>query len=973
MQALLRLMGRAVARHPGLLLALLLVTTLVLGGLATRLEVETDITGFAADTPLAQGFDRIEEEFGGRGSRIQVIIDAGPGGNVLTREGLALAEQVEEVARDTPELARHLAPDGLAGPSVVSYALPFASSLDGFDGTIDELPEAWVATTVADTLDRAGDRIEPLLSDDADLAAGTARAGLVSVELEPDLDGAIVRDANLAFRAALGELDPGWLDVRPFSFALLTEDIEEGLFEDLPLLMTASFLLIIVILWLLFRKVSDVALGVAAMGLAIVWMTGAAVLLGPGFLGVAGEFSQIAVAVPVLLVGLGIDYTVHLVARYRENLAAGHDPPRSAEIAMRTVGVALVLATVTTVVGFLSNLVTPVPPIADFGMFAAAGIVAAFLVTGLLVPGVRALLDRRRGGRYVAALTGASGRRNDGVARLGEVLGRVAGLAARVPVAMLAVAAVLAGVGVWAASDLDTEFSQEDFIPADSEAGQLIDLMNARFGGDVSERTFVLIDGDLTDVEVANAIIDARDRMADTPDVVLAAGVAEVSSPPTLIEMFDEEAEDARERLAAQLDAFADPEEAAAGIALPTIRGPADLPGQLRDEVGDADADVLEGFGDDLGGLERRLPPGVTTTDAFLRVLPADDLEAELRQGFADQLRENVPAGVDDEVLVAAAALEPSEVDRGTLAALGFPVAELSADALDLIDTSRELRALGWDGERISADADLDALYDVLAREAPTELAGVLSEDRRSGLLAISTTAGQPRAEELSAALEVDLAPLVGAGVDLLVVSEPLLLEETLTTLADAQTTAIVISLLAAALLMVGYYGGVYRRPTLGVIAMVPSLLAVVFTLGTMRAIGLSYNALTATVASIAIGIGVPYGIHVTNRFIEERRTAPDATTGIRGTIVHTGAALAGSAITTASAFGVLSLSNLLPLRQFGIITAIVIVYALVSALLAETSCLVLWDRHRRRRDGGASLPPPPAAERAMPAPVGGR
>lgn len=950
MQWLLRVMGRAVSRHPGLLIALLVVATLVLGGLASQLEVETDITEFAADTPLAQGFDRIEDEFGGRGTQIQVIVDAGRGGNVLAPAGLAVAERIEDLAHDTPEIEANLAPEGFAGPAVVSYARPFVASFGGFDADVADLPAPFVASFVRDTLDSVGERIEPLLSTDADLATGTARAGLVSVELDPDLDDDTLRAASLALRDALAGEDFGWFDVRPFSFVLLTDDIEQGLFEDLPVLMAASFLLIIVILWLLFRRVSDVALGVAAMGLAVVWMTGAAVLLGPGFLGVAGEFNQIAVAVPVLLVGLGIDYTVHLVVRYRENLAGGHDPPQAAEVAIRTVGVALVLATITTVAGFLSNLVTPLPPIADFGMFAAAGIVAAFLVTGLLVPGVRALVDRRRTARGLP-VAGATGMQSDGVTRLGEVLGRLAVVAARAPVMVLGVTAALAVVGIVAATDLDTEFSQEDFIPADSDAGQLLELMDTRFGGDVSERTFVLVDGDLTDTEVANAILDARAGLSDVPDVVTAGGVAELRAPPTVVELIVDEAEDAQERLAGQLTSFADPDGAAADLPLPAIRGPDDLPADLRDEADGADDDVLDGFAGDLTGLDRRLPPGTTSTDALLRALPADELEAAVRDALADELRAAAPDGATDDVLAAAAALDPAEIDRATLAELGFPVAELDGDTLDLIDTAARLRALGWDGERVAADADLAALYDVVAEEAPAELDGVLAADRRSGLMSISTTAGQPRAAQLATGLQDGLAPLRGTGAELLVVSEPLLLEETLATLADAQTTAIVISLLAAGLLMVGYYGLVHRRPGLGAIAMVPSLLAVVYTLGTMRLIGLSYNALTATVASIAIGIGVPYGIHVTNRFVEERRTTHDPTATIRGTMTNTGAALAGSAITTASAFGVLSLSNLGPLRQFGIISAIVIVFALLAAVLAESSCLVLWDRRRRRRE----------------------
>ncbi len=959
---LLELMGRLVARHPGTLFALLVVVTLVAGGLATQLRIDTDITEFAGDTPIAQSYEEVTGRFDGYGTSIQVVVDAGRGGDVLSPAGLAVARRIEELATATTGIAEALATEGAAGSRVISYATPAEAALTGLGDDLDAVPAGLADGVIEEAFARAGERIAPLLSTDADLTAGTARAGLVVVRLDPGLSDDARLEASLALRDVLRDEDLGWFEVRAFSFPLIAQDIDDGLLEDLPVLLIASFLLIVVILWLLFRRVSDLALGVLAIAVAIVWMAGGAVLLGPDFLGVTGGFSQIAVAVPVLLVGLGIDYTVHLLARYRECLAAGSRPPRAARTTMTTVGLALILATATTVVGFLSNLATPLPPIADFGVFAAVGILAAFLVTGLLVPGARVLLDRRR---PAGAADAGSG---DGIGRLGAALSRFAGVASRAPVVVLAVAGVLAVGAMVAAGGLDTEFSQEDFIPAGSDAEQLIEIVEQRFGGDVSERTLVLVEGDLTDPAVAGAILDVRQRLAGVEHVVSAGGLAEVTSAPTLVEELDTEASGAAERLAAQLDTFVDPEATVDELPLREVRHPDELPADARQQAGEAAAADVPG---DLTRLERRLPTGLAAGEALLRALPGADLDAAVRTGLVEELRAGTPVGVDDEVLAAAAELTPEEIDGAVLEALGFPTAELDTDLLAQVDVGRELRAAGWDGEGFAPDADLEAIYDVVEAAAPAALAGVLSGDRTSGLLSVATLGGQQHAVELVAALEAALAPLEATGVQLLVVSEPLLLADTLRVLADAQTVAIAFSLVAAAALMVGYYGLARRRPTLGVIAMTPAVLAVVLTLGTMRVLGLSYNALTATVAAIAIGIGVPYGIHLTNRFSEERLRASGPAAALHETVSHTGSALAGSAITTASAFGVLTLSNLVPLRQFGLITAIVIAYALLAALFVESSLLVLFDRRQRRREGAAA--PAPTVGEPEPSRVGVR
>jgi uncharacterized protein len=95
----------------------------------------------------------------------------------------------------------------------------------------------------------------------------------------------------------------------------------------------------------------------------------------------------------------------------------------------------------------------------------------------------------------------------------------------------------------------------------------------------------------------------------------------------------------------------------------------------------------------------------------------------------------------------------------------------------------------------------------------------------------------------------------------------------------------------------------------------------------------------------------VPYTIHITNRYQEDRLVHADPGEALRSTVRHTGGALAGSALTTCAGFGILITSTLTPFRQFGFVTALTILYALVGGVLVQPSLLVLWDRWQRRRD----------------------
>lgn len=121
----------------------------------------------------------------------------------------------------------------------------------------------------------------------------------------------------------------------------------------------------------------------------------------------------------------------------------------------------------------------------------------------------------------------------------------------------------------------------------------------------------------------------------------------------------------------------------------------------------------------------------------------------------------------------------------------------------------------------------------------------------------------------------------------------------------------------------------------------------VAWVFGIMAAIGIPFNVLTAMVSALAIGIGVPFGIHVVNRFLEDRRTHPDVEAAMTDTLRNTGGALVGSALTTMAGFGMLVFSTISPFRQFGIVLALTIGLALLSSVMVLPAMLALWARRQ--------------------------
>ena len=135
--------------------------------------------------------------------------------------------------------------------------------------------------------------------------------------------------------------------------------------------------------------------------------------------------------------------------------------------------------------------------------------------------------------------------------------------------------------------------------------------------------------------------------------------------------------------------------------------------------------------------------------------------------------------------------------------------------------------------------------------------------------------------------------------------------------LADSQTKSLLLTLVVATVVLMISFWFENRRPLPWVVlTMLPVALVVFWTYGLMYATGIPFGPVTATLAALAVGIGVPYTIHIARRFEEDRVRFEDLKDALRSTSRHTGGALAGSAFTTMAGFGILMTSTLDPPSQ---------------------------------------------------------
>lgn len=297
------------------------------------------------------------------------------------------------------------------------------------------------------------------------------------------------------------ELESTRMDV--IAADLTSREILQATQGSMGILLPAAFALVVIVLALVYRNVANMLISLTALGLAILWTYGTGTAA--GFV-----FNPMTLAVPVVIVGLGVDYGIHLTLRYREEISDGASPRDSARVAVTWVGSALLIATVTTVVAFMSNMVSDMSAIREFGILCSFGVVSAFIIMLTFVPSVRQLLD----GRSSAKTGEKAGKKGTDRLRASAALGAGATAAEHHP-RIIVVGTVLVTIGaLLAASQLDTRFELEDFLPEDLTYTQNIRFVMDNFNTSTSAAQ-ILLKGNVQQAEVLKAMEMATLNMLD--------------------------------------------------------------------------------------------------------------------------------------------------------------------------------------------------------------------------------------------------------------------------------------------------------------------------------------------------------------------------------------------------------------------------------------------------------------------------
>ncbi len=375
--------------------------------------------------------------------------------------------------------------------------------------------ETMIASMDPSSISAAKEQMKKMISEDFDPAVPEASASLMIINLngtqkagegDKEFSDRMVR-IHLKIKGIADSFDGGG-EYLVMSLRLMDEDMKETMDETSKVLLPVVFILVILILLVIFRSFLDTLLGLIGLFMAIIWTYGFGVMANM-------TFNQISTTVAVLIVGLGIDYAIHTIMRYREEIRAGKDV-KKATISMEAhLGMALILTTVTTIVSFLSNISSPIPPLRDFGIMNAFGIFSAFIINLTFIPSAKVIIDGRREKKGLEVIKERGKRTESGLLVLNRILAVGAIGAEHHPYKVLGIVIVISLASLYGATNLDTNFSESDFLPENSISAETMTYIMEHFQSSAMEDSYILIKGDLTSPELLRAIENTRAEMAD--------------------------------------------------------------------------------------------------------------------------------------------------------------------------------------------------------------------------------------------------------------------------------------------------------------------------------------------------------------------------------------------------------------------------------------------------------------------------
>ncbi|NOX36056.1 MAG: RND family transporter [Calditrichaeota bacterium] len=743
-------------------------------------------------------------------------------------------------------------------------------------------------------------------------------------------------------------------------------EINQIIIRDMIQLIPVVVIMLVGMLYFSFRTLRGVLLPLTTVLISTVWAMGLM-----AFLGI--ELSIISNIMPVILIAIGSAYGIHMIARYKEKVRDCPDKSRCVQQALAEVGVPILLAGVTTLIGFFSFAGSYLTSVTHFGIFTGIGVAFALVISLTVIPSVLSYLPLPR------VITQSSQREDHLLIRL---MDRLAIWVVHWKKGIVWGSVILMVVALWGLPRLHREVNIMEYFPEDTDIRIAEKMMEIHFGG--STPIQIVVQGDLKHPAVLKEMRRLERFLKTVPYVSQPQSVADLICEMNRVMNHHYTIPATRDQVA-NLWFFIESEP----IMVQLVNADASE-GIIQANLGTMDTKkILQTVNRINAYLEHRL-------DSVRVMVPTNALRQEAaRRWIFQRIRENIlweVAWRDAGAVVDTLALDRAIAAVWERPRVSFPpdrLEKISRDLMFFFEEDAEIEIVdSWRIRKITTRI-IDYLRNgqvvpqetlvawirqyagAVAREDPeavTETAyslsrmleefveyqriqqaveqilplfpGVLQRDRsfrealRDCLWLLNDdwiALPQELANQLGMAGEPVRLRMIQSGLPTIFVR----LDQSLLK-SQIQSLAIAFGLVALILMFQ------LRSITGGLMAISPIAITVLFNFALMAYLDVPLDNATMMIASIAIGIGIDYAIHFTSRFKMELERQPTSVEALEQTLTTTGRAILINALSVALGFIILVFARLIPIQRFGWLTATTMLFSAGGAILFLPALILL-------------------------------
>ena len=154
---------------------------------------------------------------------------------------------------------------------------------------------------------------------------------------------------------------------------------KQALMNDSVIFISLMMIVIMIVLFILFRRISGVILPLSCVSLTLIMTVSLMSIF-------SAPFTMATQIMPTFLLAVVTSASIHLLAVFYKDFAKTNDKKKSLRYAMGHSGLAIIMTSVTTAVGLWSFSFSGVAPVADLGVFASSGVMVGLVFTLVFLP-----------------------------------------------------------------------------------------------------------------------------------------------------------------------------------------------------------------------------------------------------------------------------------------------------------------------------------------------------------------------------------------------------------------------------------------------------------------------------------------------------------------------------------------------------------------------------------------------------------